>query len=61
MAEAFQLRFYARRSIAARNFPAARRLMLRAIKADPRILYREGVRTWVALLVSLLPVPVASR
>ena len=61
LAEAFQLRFYARRAIASRNFPAARQLMFRAIKADPRILYREGVRTWFSLLVSLLPVPVASR
>ena len=61
LAEAFQLRFYARRAIASRNFPAARHCMFRAIRADPRILYREGVRTWVALLVSLLPVPVASR
>lgn len=61
LAEAFQLRFCARRAIASRNFPAARRLMFRAIKADPRILLREGVRTWVSLLVSLLPVPAASR
>ncbi len=61
LAEAFQLRFYARRAIASRNFPAARRLMLRAIKTDPRILVREGLRTWISLLVSLLPVPNASR
>ena len=59
LAEAFQLRFYARRAIASRNFPAARQLMLRAIKTDPRILCREGLRTWFSLLVSLLPVPVA--
>ena len=61
LAEAFQLRFYARRAIASRNFPAARQLMGRAIRADRRIFWREGVRTWVTLLASLLPVPVAKR
>jgi len=61
LAEAFQLRFYARRAIASRNFPAARQFMFRAIKANPRILYLEGARTWVALLVSLLPVPIAAQ
>ena len=57
LAEAFQLRFYARRAIASRNFPAARHFIFRAVRTDPRILFREGVRTWVTLLVALLPVP----
>ena len=55
LAEAFQLRFYARRAIASRNFPVARHFIWRALRADPRILCHEGVRTWVTLLASLLP------
>jgi glycosyltransferase involved in cell wall biosynthesis len=55
LAEAFQLRFYARRAIASRNFPAARHFVWRAIRTDRRILWREGLRTWVTALASLVP------
>ena len=54
LAEAFQLRFYAGRAIAGRNFAAARHFIWRAIKTDPRILFREGPRTAATVLASLL-------
>jgi glycosyltransferase involved in cell wall biosynthesis len=55
LAEAFQLRFYARRAISARDFQAARSYLRLALEKDARILLREPVQTLVTLLVSLLP------
>ncbi len=56
LAEAFQLRFYAGRAVAARNFAAARHFIWRAIKTDPRILFHEGPRTVATVLAALLQV-----
>lgn len=57
LAEAFQLRFYARRAIAARNGKEARRNLFKAIRTDPRILFHEGLTTFVTLAASLIPLP----
>lgn len=53
LAEAFQLRFYARRAIASKQFTAARRFIWLALRTDPRILIREPAHTGVTLLAAL--------
>jgi glycosyltransferase involved in cell wall biosynthesis len=55
LAEAFQLRFYARRAVVSRQSHVARRFIFRAIKTDPRILFVEGAKTLVTLVASFLP------
>src|SRR6185312_2852427 len=37
LAEAFQLRFYARRALAARRFSTARKYIFQSIRTDPRV------------------------
>lgn len=55
LAEAFQLRFYARRAIAAGNSQGARRIIIRALRVNPRIIICEGMNTALTLLVSFFP------
>lgn len=54
LAEAFQLRFYARRAIAGGNFKSARDSMRAALRADPRILTHEALQSWATLIISYL-------
>ena len=55
LAEAFQLRFYARRAVAECDMRAARRYIFAALRSSPRILFQEGGVTLQTLLASLLP------
>ena len=58
-AEAFQLRFYARRAVAECEMSAARKYILAALGSSPAILVREGWVTVQTLLASLLPRAIA--
>ena len=58
LAEAFQLRFYARRAVAECDMSAARRYIFSALRSSPAILLREGVVTVQTLVASLLPRPI---
>ena len=55
LAEAFQLRFYARRAVAECDLHAARGYIFGALKSSPLILFKEGLITLQTLLASLLP------
>lgn len=55
LAEAFQLRFYARRAVAECDMSASRRYIFSALRSSPTILFREGGVTLQTLLASLLP------
>lgn len=60
LAEAYQLRYLARRAVKSRDAAQALRLMLRALRRDGRILVAEPLRTLAtlvcAVLLQLLPV-----
>lgn len=55
LAEAFLLRFYARRAISAKDDAAARRYLRDAFTKDARILLREPLQTAVTLLAAMMP------
>ena len=61
LAEAFQLRFYARRAISDGNFSEARKLIRSALSKDLRILWYEGVSTIAVLVIAHLPKVMALR
>jgi glycosyltransferase involved in cell wall biosynthesis len=55
LAEAFQLRFYARRAISARDLSSARKYIRLALAKDARIFFREPIQTAATLLAALAP------
>jgi hypothetical protein len=57
LAEAFQLRSYARRSFSARQQAQARHFIFKALRTDMRIALYEPVATAVTLVAALIPRP----